>query len=439
MTIDEAMPLPLAGVRGLEMAEIWAGPFCGSLLGDLGAEVIKVESIQRLARGQIRPPQGSSGYPDGDPGERPWNRSANFNALNRNKNSITLDLTTPRGADVFKELVSVSDVVFSNYALGVVTDTFSLGYEVLRQIKPDIIMLLMPGFGNTGPYRRYRSMGMTIDALSGHSSLRGYPDLDLSSLSLVHHPDAVGGVTAAFAICAALHYRARTGKGQFIDMSQAEAFIPHMGEAFLEYGMTGQLRERRGNRHPAMSPHGVYSCLGEDRWVTVAVRDEDEWRAFCEVMGTSSIAGDERFSTLEARLRNQDELDSLISQWTSHRDRYDVTRRLQARGIPSGPVLDCCEDAYDDPHLQERGYFQEITHPDAGVHLLSGPMWKLSEAGEPRHEPAPCFGEHNPYILREVLGLTDTAYRELEEEEVIGSVPLEGSDMGGVRRVKRGS
>ena len=190
--------LPLEGVRSLELAEIWAGPYCGVLMGDLGAEVIKVESMQRIARGPVRPPAGSAGYPDADPGERPWNRSANFNGLNRNKAGLTLDLGTPLGAKAFKELVSVSDVVVSNYAYGVLTEKFGLDYETLRRVKPDIVMLLMPGFGNTGPYRRYRSMGMTIDALSGHSALRGYPDQDLSTLSLVHHPDAVGGATAAF-------------------------------------------------------------------------------------------------------------------------------------------------------------------------------------------------------------------------------------------------
>ena len=228
MNNDNNEQLPLEGVRALELAEVWAGPFCGTLLGDLGAEVIKVESIQRLSRGAIRPPSGASGYPDDEPGERPWNRFANYNAINRNKLDVTLDLTSSRGVEVFKELVSVSDMVFCNYAYGVM-ESFGLGYDALRRVKPDLIVLMMPGYGNTGPYKRYRSMGMTIDAFTGHSSLRGYPDLDLSTLSLVHHPDAVAGVTAAFAVCAALHYRARTGKGQFIDMSQAEAFTPHLG------------------------------------------------------------------------------------------------------------------------------------------------------------------------------------------------------------------
>ena len=436
MNADTTYQFPLAGVRALEVAEIWAGPYCGALLGDLGAQVIKVESLQRLARGALNPPPGTAGYPDKEPGQRPWNRSANFNALNRNKLSVTLDLASPEGLECFKDLVSLSDVVYSNYAFGVV-DRLGIDYETLRQIKPDLIMVLMPGYGNTGPYRRYRSMGMTIDAVTGHSALRGYPDEDLSRLSLVHHADAVAGLTTSFAISAALHYRVRTGKGQFIDLSQAEAFMPHMGEVFLEYGLTGLLRERRGNRHPEMAPHGCYPCLGDDNCVTIAVRDEEEWHSFCQVLQMPDLAHDSRFSTLAHRLENQDALDKIVSGWTSIHDRYQAAQELQAQGIPASPVLDCGPDTYEDPHLQARGYFQEVNHPDAGTHLLSGPVWKLDGASGPLHQPTPGLGRDNTYVLGRVLGLSDGALNSLEEKRVIGTVPLEGSDMGGVRRVQR--
>ena len=347
-----------------------------------------------------------------------------------------MDLSSPEGVECFKDLVSLSDVVFSNYAFGVV-DRLGIDYETLRQIKPDILMVLMPGYGNTGPYKQYRSMGMTIDAVTGHSALRGYPDEDLSRLSLVHHADAVAGLTASFAICAALNYRARTGKGQLIDLSQAEAFMPHMGEIFLEYGLTGRLRDRRGNRHPSMAPHGCYPCLGDDKWVTVAVRDEEEWQAFCQALQKPGLVEDGWFSTMERRLRNQDALDEIVGEWTSTRDRYQAAQELQARGIPAGPVLNCNADTYDDPHLQAREYFQEVTHPDAGTHLLSGPIWKLDGAPGPLHQPAPCLGQDNTYILGQVLGLSEAALNILEENTVIGTVPLQGSDMGGVRRMQR--
>ena len=237
---------PLEGIRALELAEIWAGPFSGALLSDLGAEVIKVEAIQRIARGPTRP------KPD-DPTARPWNTHGEFNAVSRNKLGITLDLTTPSGADAFKGLVNVSDVVISNYAFGVM-DRFGLGYEDLRKVKPDIITLFMPGYGNFGPYRRYRSMGMVLDAVSGHTNLRGYPDLDLSYNSPVHHPDAVAAGNAAFAVCMSILRRARTGKGQFIDLAQAESFMTNLGEVFLQYELTGQSRSPSGqpsSRHGA--------------------------------------------------------------------------------------------------------------------------------------------------------------------------------------------
>ncbi len=427
---------PLTGVRALELAEIWAGPFCGCLLGDLGAEVIKVEAIQRIARGPISPRHGSPGYPDGVPGDRPWDRNGPFNALSRNKLGITLDLTTPEGVEAFKELVNVSDVVFTNYAFGVM-DRFGLGYEVLQRVKPDIIALFAPGYGNSGPFKGYRSMGMAIDAITGHTALRGYPDLELSRNSLVHHPDAVAAVTATFAICLAMYSRSRTGRGQFIDLSQAESFMTNLGEVFLEYGLTGQRRQRRGNRHPAMAPHGTYRCAGNDEWVTISVRTDEEWRGMCEAMQMPQLAHNPRFESLPSRLRNHDDLDDIISRWTRQMGRYQVARVLQEHGVPAGPVLDCGADAYDDPSLQDRGYFQIVDHPEAGVHLLSGPIWRMQNRSEVRHDPAPGLGEHNDRVLSDLLGMTAERLLDLDLSQVIGTVPLEGADLGGVRRADK--
>ena len=446
--------LPLTGVRALELAEIWAGPFCGALMGDMGAEVIKVEALQRIARGPINPAPNTPGYPDYDPGERPWNRQGNFNAVNRNKLGITLDLTRKAGVDAFLELVNVSDVVFTNYAYGVM-DRLGVGQETLRAVRPDLIVLFTPGYGNTGPYKGHRSMGMAIDAMTGHSALRGYPDLDLSHNSLVHHPDAVGGVTALFAICAALRHRARTGRGQFIDLSQAEAFMPHLGEVYLENQMTGIRRERRGNGHPRMSPHGVYRCAGDDAWVAIAVRDDAEWARMQGVMGMAELAHDARFATAEGRAANRAALDAIVSAWTRARDRYEVAERLQAAGIAASPVLDCGADTYADEHLQARDYFQLVEHEDAGIYPMSGPIWSFlsdgveqadgagqateahGERSPNRHMAAPMLGEHNERALGDLLGYGAARLRELAAAAVIGTTPLEGADMGGVRRMRR--
>ena len=210
--------------------------------------------------------------------------------------------------------------------------------------------------------------------------------------------------------------------------------MPHMGEIFLEHSMTGRDRERRGNGHPSMAPHGCYPCLGDDRWVTIAVRTDEEWRAFSEAAG---IEHKPHFATAELRVEHRAELDALIATWTSSRDRYDVTRMLQDQGIPAGPVLDCGPDTYDDPHLQERGYFQEVTHPDAGTHVLSGPIWSFAGTYGPAQSPAPCLGEHNTDILGDLLGMPESVLARLEEHQIIGTVPLPGSDMGGVRRTRR--
>ncbi|HAE33948.1 MAG TPA: hypothetical protein DCF86_08870, partial [Dehalococcoidia bacterium] len=319
--VSSISAFPLEGVRALEISEIWAGPFCGSLLADMGAEIIKVESVQRIARGPVNPPKGSGAYPNGDPGERPWNRQSNFNAINRNKKGITLDLKTNAGVETFLDLTSTADVIFCNYARSVM-EGFGLGYEKLRKTRPDIIFMLMPGYGNTGPYRDYRSMGMAIDAISGHSFLRGYPDLDHSTNSLVHHPDAAAAVNAVFALTTALIYRGKTGIGQFIDMSQAESFMTHMGEVFLEYQINSKPRERQGNRDSHYAPQGVYPCKGEDNWIAISIVTEAQWKSFIRCIPLPNLR-DEKFSSVKSRIANHDELDLTIAKWTSGKDRYE--------------------------------------------------------------------------------------------------------------------
>ena len=427
---------PLSSIRALELSEIWAGPFCGSLLGDMGAEVIKIESIQRIGRGPINPPANAGGYPDDDPGKEPWNRQSNFNAINRNKKSLTLDLKTQPGLNSFKDLVSQSDVVFCNYARTVM-ENFGLSYEQVRKIKPDIIYMLMPGYGNDGPYANYRSMGMAIDAITGHSYLRGYPDMDQSSNSLVHHPDAVSATNGVMALTSALVYRAKTGKGQFIDMSQAESFMTHLGEIYLENQMTSSIRKRRGNRHPDFAPQGVYKCSGDDNWIAISIKTDKEWHQLKAIIGDNSLE-DTDLDSLEARLQNHDHLDARINEWASTRDRYDALTLLQAAGITSGVVIDCGADSYADPHLNERDFFQIVDHPAAGLYPMTGPIFKFkSDQGRITHNPAPCLGQDNEHILEELLGYSKNTINKFKTDEIIGTVPLPGSDMGGSRRVAK--
>ena len=427
---------PLSTIRALELSEIWAGPFCGCLMGDMGAEIIKIESIQRIGRGPINPPSNAGGYPDDDPGNDPWNRQSNFNAINRNKKSLTLDLKTEQGLNAFKDLVSQSDIVFCNYARTVM-ENFGLSYDEVRKIKPDIIYMLMPGYGNTGPYADYRSMGMAIDAITGHSFLRGYPDMDHSSNSLVHHPDAVAATNGVMAIASALVHRTKTGEGQFIDMSQAESFMTHLGEIYLENQMQSFPRQRRGNRHPDFAPQGVYKCSGEDNWIAISIKSDADWSKFKATVGNNNLNSDV-FDTLVGRQQHHDQIDKVINEWTYSQDRYDVLNRLQSDQITSGVVLDCGSDSYADPHLNERDFFQIVEHPSAGIYPMTGPIFKFeSSNGHVIHNPAPCLGQDNMYVLKEVLGYGNDKITQFEANEIIGTVPLPGSDMGGSRRVAK--
>ena len=424
--------LPMKGVRALELSEIWAGPFCGSLMGDMGAEVIKVESIQRIARGPININSASGDYPDNDPGEQPWNRQSNFNGTNRNKLGITLDLGTSKGVETFKELASISDIIFCNYARRVM-DNFGLGYESIRKIKPDIIYMLMPGYGNTGPYKDYRSMGMAIDAITGHSHLRGYPELDHSSNSLVHHPDAVAGVHGVAALSTALIHKTRTGIGQFIDMSQAESFMTHLGEIFLEYQMTGEPRERYGNRSPDFAPQGVYKCAGEDEWVSISVCDESQWNLFKKVIGLSESIYSS-LDTVKKRIENHTTLDDIINRWTQGKNKNDVMMELQNHGIPSGAVLNCGSDTYENRHLNQREFFELVEHPQAGIFPMSRGIFKFADTTLSNQRHSPCLGEHNTQILQNLLGISHENISGMEINEIIGTLPLSGSDTGGSRR-----
>ena len=212
--------------------------------------------------------------------------------------------------------------------------------------------------------------------------------------------------------------------------------MTNLGEVFLQYELTGQSRPRRGNRHPAMAPHGVYRCAGEDQWVAITVRADEEWWEMCEAMQMPQLAHNPSFETLPSRLRNQDELDDIIGRWTRQTSRYHVAQLLQERGVPAGPVLDCGADTYDNPHLQDRDYFQVVDHPDAGTHLLSGQIWKMANRPEVRHCPAPSLGQHNHRILGDLVGISSEVLDDMEREQVIGTAPLPGADMGGVRRAR---
>lgn len=424
--------LPLEGIRVVDITVIWAGPFATLHLADWGAEVIRVESIKHWQVGtrgaRAKPNQeiiadpvrrGTfATYCDRDVSFRPWNRWTLFNSHARNKLSCTMDLTQPRGKELFKELIKVSDVFLESNAPHV-TENLGLTYDVLKEVNPRLIMISMPGFGGYGPYKYYRGLGVHQEGFVGHTFLRSYPDSDASTTTTLFHADAAAGATGALAVLFALHYRNRTGKGQFIDMAQAEATMPHLGESIMDYTMNKRVQTSAGNRLPGAAPCGCYRCRGDDRWVNITVYTDGEWEGLCRAMGSPQLAKDERFSNSLSRDKHQDELDRLVEDWTAEHNHYDVMFKLQKEGVPAGPVI-FEDDAYTDPHLKEAGFFEELTQEECGTHLYPGRGWRMSETPNKLRLPPVRLGEHNEYVHKQILKVSDEEYKELEKEGHIG-------------------
>lgn len=415
-----AKPLPLEGIRIADLTMVWAGPYATRVLGDMGAEVIKIESVQVFD--QLR---ALGGLPPET--ERRWNKSAYFNHNNRNKYGATLNLRDPRGKELFLRLVRQCDVVMENYRAEVM-DRLGLGFADLQAVKPDIIMVSMPGHGKTGPERDYVAYGTNVEQLAGIVSISGYEGGEPQKTG-ISFGDPMAGTAAAGAVALALHYRNRTGKGQFIDLAQRESLSTFVGEYMVAYSMNHELPQPMGNKHPFHAPHGVYPCApgyeDDDAWVTVACETDAQFRALCEVIGQPALADDARYASEPERYRRQDELTAPISAWTSQREKLAAMDELQAAGVPAGAVLSV-RDLTSNPHLRARGFFEEVTAVDAGTWEMEGPAWVLRSNPAHVRLPAPGFGEHNGYVLQELLGLSDGEVAELASGGVIGVEP----DMG---------
>jgi len=429
--------LPLEGIRIVAIPVVFAGPFGTMLLADLGAEVILVESIHRfptITRGYMpRPFQelvpttgatfggcgGIQTYVDHLAGDRPWDRFVMFHALGRNKLSCCIDLEDPEGVEVFKRLIKVSDIFFESNGPATM-EKLGLTFDVLKEVREDIIYLSMPALGCSGPQKYCSLFGAQLQALAGHTWLTRYPDEDYTTTqSLLFHSDASAGASAAFAVLCALYRRNRTGKGQFIDLAQIETVIPHLGEAIMDYTMNKRVQEPIGNRNTAMAPQGVYRSRGDDKWVVISVPSDDEWQGLCRALGNPPWASDDRFATLAGRLQNHDELDKYIEAWTCSHDNYEAMLILQQEGVPAGPVLDH-RDAYHDAQLLSRGFFEVVSHREAGTHLYPGMLFNMDKTPLSIRKPPPCLGEHNDYVFRDVIGMSDDEIAALEEKQVIG-------------------
>ena len=400
---------PLDGIRVADFCWAWAGPYGALQLAHLGAEVIRIESETRPCPSRQIPP-----WADNQKGG--FNRSGYFNQYNQGKRSLTLNLKKPEGLEVAKKVVAKSDIVTENFAGGVM-DKMGLGYEVLRAIKPDIIMISLSGYGATGPEKGYVSYGPPQVALSGMSSLTGYKD-DQPRQAGFSYGDPNGGVHGTFAVMCALLHRAKTGNGQYIDLSQREACAMLLPEGIMEYAMNETQPPRNGNRDPYMAPHGVFRCKGADRWVSIVVGNEEEWQRFCKAIGQPTLATDARFSTLAARKENEDALEQIVSTWTQGQSPDEATQKLQHAGVAAYPTLDG-NDILANPHVTARGYFVELEHAEVGKRRHLGIPWKMSRTPCEIRRPAPLFGQDTDYVLGEILGLNKDEIATLRAKEVL--------------------
>ena len=379
----------LRGVRVLDFTNLLAGPFPSLLLALLGAEVIKIESRAQLDAAR-RPP-----YAYDDPDNSPV-----FNAINLNKLSVQLNLKQPQALRLVETLVGISDVVVENMRPGVM-DRVGLGYARLSRINPTLVYASISGAGADGPESGYPGYAPAFNALSGLGHLTGHPDGPPAELH--DSIDCRVGSTAAFAVLGGLFHRVRTGQGQHIDLSSREAIAMSTGEALLDYDMNGRIASRLGNGSAEMAPHGCYRCQGDDEWVTIAVAGEEEWQALCVAAGRPEWARDPRFAEASLRRDNRDALDRAIQEWTQGHTADEVAERLQPAGVAASPSMTRL-DLEEDGHLKARDAWREVTHPVIGDRKVQAPPWRLSETPAGVNSPGPLLGQHNRYVVQELLG-----------------------------------
>lgn len=386
----------LEGVRIADFSWVWAGPACTKYLATMGAEVIRIESRSRADTAR--------------------NNAPLFTTLNYNKKSCTINLQTAQGVRLAKELVAVSDVVTENFLPGTM-ERLALGYEALREVKPDIIMLSSSAMGRGGPISHYSAYGDIIFSYAGHAYLTNYPEGPPRSLA-GYWGDLLTGMTSAFGVLAALHYRDRTGKGLYIDLSMVESTLSLLPEPMLDYFANGRVAVPRGNEDEVGAPHGCYPCMGDDKWIAIAVFTDEEWTALCKVMGRNELLKDSRFSSQGNRWEHRKVLDPIVTEWTQKHGADELFHTLQKAGVSAGPTYNV-EELIHDKSLNQRGFFVEIRSAEMGNQLATALPWKLKGLEPKAYRPAPVLGNDNDYVFQKLLGLTLEEQRSLEEQKVI--------------------
>ena len=404
---------PLKDIRILDFTHVWAGPLATRILGDLGAQIIKVEAP--WARGIAT--QSASRFVE--EGEDHWNRQGVTNKLNRNKRGICLDSKTDEGHKILEGLVKQCDVVIENFSARAMT-SMGLGYQTLKQLNPQVIYVAMPGYGVSGPNKDFVAFGPSVEPMCGLTSFMGYSPEE-PRVTAMAVPDACGGVTAAAAVMTALHRRKETGQGGFLELALHEAAIVLFGEYFL-LDQLDELPQRMGNAHADYAPHGVYRCRGADEWIAIAIQNEDEWVQFSEY-ARQNWHLDSRFATLADRHTNRNDLDILIETWATNFDKIELMDSLQAKGIAAGALM-VTPEFLNDPQIKDRDFFVELGSDTVEERPFPGLPFTID--GEKRGldwTAAPKLGEHNTEVLKELLGMSDKEIQTLRRQGTITERP----------------
>jgi len=417
----ETARLPLAGLRVVDISNVFSLPYAGGLLADLGAEVIKIEGPGRLDT--TRGGNFSSVYADNDPGEDPWNRTATYNLLNRGKKSLTLDLRQPAGREVLCDLIRASDILAENFTPRVMRG-WGLDYPNASKLNPGLIMLSCSGYGQQGPYSQYPGQATTMEATHGLTHLTGYRD-DVPSKAGQSFVDFLASWALLMGTTLGVRYRNRTGKGLWVDVAMYQLGTYMVSDAILDWEANGRRGGRIGNRHPWLAPQGCYRCAGDDDWCVLSVHDDEEWTGLCRTIGRPELADDPRYATNDARMRNHDDIDAIIAAWTGRVSKFDAMHKLQAAGVRAGAVFDA-RDMHLDPHAKSRGMLEKVRFPPErriGERIIIGRPWRMNNLPLKVRGPAPAFGQHNREIIQGILGYDDKRYAALEEAGVVAARP----------------
>jgi crotonobetainyl-CoA:carnitine CoA-transferase CaiB-like acyl-CoA transferase len=401
--------LPLEDVKILDFMWVMAGPAGTRMLADYGAMIVRVESPTRVDTARtLQPYHNNQIGPDA---------SGLFGNCNAGKFGITIDIGNPRSREVISDLVKWADVVTESFSPKAMR-AWGLDYPAIRKIKPDIIMLSSCLMGQTGPLSSFAGFGNLAAAISGFHNLTGWPDRAPAG-PFGAYTDYVSPRFTAIAILAALEYRRRTGKGQYIDQSQAEASLHFLSPALLDYSANGRVQIRAGNSDPDFAPHGIYPSKGEDQWVAIVCKTDDDFRALCELIKRPELARDGRFKSASDRRRNAPALDEAISQWSGELEPREAERMAQAQSIPAHAVQNSPE-YYTDPQVAHRGHFVELPHPVYGKTIVEGPRAKLSRTPAQARRAAPTLGQDNQHVLENILGYSAEQIAEIASAGVLG-------------------